>query len=103
VNNFLKKTPKRVNHLLTSFGYTMWLSKDSLTWNGLMPPFSDPLLVIWEAMNLLAQVDTSPDAPQLKLLLADAEGALCRLTIELAHRAKHQGQSEPQHSKITLH
>jgi hypothetical protein len=48
-------------------------------------------------------VDTSPDAPQLKLLLADAEGALCRLTIELAHRAKHQGQSEPQHSKITLH
>ena len=30
---------------------------------------------------------THQDAPQLKGLLADAEGALCRLTIELARRA----------------
>ena len=41
----------------------------------------------WEAMNLLTEVNTHQDAPQLKGLLADAEGALCRLTIELARRA----------------
>ncbi len=68
-----------------------------------MPFLRDPLLVVWEAMNLLAEVDTSSDAPQLKAFLADAEGALCRLTIELARCAKPQEASESQPHKITLH
>jgi hypothetical protein len=41
----------------------------------------DPLLVIWEEMNLLPEVNMYPDVPQIKKLLSDAEGVLCRLTI----------------------
>jgi len=54
-------------------------------------------------MNLLTEVNTHQDAPQLKGLLADAEGALCRLTIELARRAKPLDPSESQSGKVTVH
>jgi hypothetical protein len=49
-----------------------------------MPNFSDPLLAVWEAMNLLSEVDADPDAPQIRALIMDAEAVLCRLTMELA-------------------
>ena len=56
----------------------------------------NPLLVIWEAMNLLAEMNVCLDAPQIKNLLSDAEGVVCRLTMELAMRAK-----LPDHSNLT--
>jgi hypothetical protein len=61
----------------------------------------DPLLVIWEAMNLLAEMNMYLDAPQIKKLLSDAEGVVCRLTMELAMRGKLQDPFES--NKITLH
>jgi hypothetical protein len=51
-----------------------------------MSLFSDPLLAVWEAMNLLSKVDLDPDAPQIRALVTDAEAVLCRLTMELARR-----------------
>jgi hypothetical protein len=61
----------------------------------------EPLLAIWEAMNLLAEMSMYLDAPQIKKLLFDAEGVVCRLTMELAMRAKLQDPFES--NKITLH
>jgi len=51
-----------------------------------MSLFSDPLLAVWEAMNLLSKVDADPGAPQIRALVTDAEAVLCRLTMELARR-----------------
>ena len=48
----------------------------------------DPLLVIWEAMNLVIEADVCSDAPQISKLVAEAEEALLRLTIEVARRAE---------------
>jgi|HubBroStandDraft_6_1064221.scaffolds.fasta_scaffold600731_1 hypothetical protein len=59
-----------------------------------MPPLIDPLLIVWEAMFLLAQVDADPDTPQVKKLVTDAELVLCRLTMELSKRMKHQYASQ---------
>jgi hypothetical protein len=53
----------------------------------------DPLLVIWEAMNLLAEMNMYLDAPQIKKLLSDVEGVVCRLTMELAMRANSKTHS----------
>jgi hypothetical protein len=92
-----------VNDLLIYGGYTVFLARRPTAWKGLMHTVRDPLLVIWEAMNLLDEVGTSPDAPQLHVLLTDAEGALCRLTIELAKRAISQDPSGSQPGKIMLH
>lgn len=61
----------------------------------------DPCLGILEAMNLLAEMNMYLDALQIKKLLFDAEGVVCRLTMELAMRAKLQDPSES--NKITLH
>jgi hypothetical protein len=61
----------------------------------------DPLLVIWEEMNLFAEVNMYLDAPKIKKLLSDAAGVVCRLTMELAMRAKLQDPFES--NKITLH
>ena len=61
----------------------------------------DPLLVIWEEMNLLAEMNMYLDAPQIKKLLSDVEGVVCRLTMELAMRGKLQDPFES--NKITLH
>jgi hypothetical protein len=51
-----------------------------------MSLFSDPLLAVWEAMNLLSKVDADPGAPQIRALVTDAEAVLCRLIMELARR-----------------
>jgi hypothetical protein len=48
----------------------------------------DPLLAVWEAINLVVEADVFPDAPHVSKLVAEAEEALFRLTIELARRAE---------------
>jgi hypothetical protein len=68
-----------------------------------MPFIGDPLLVVWEAMNLLAEEETYPDAPQIKKLLLNAEEVLCRLTMELVKCAELQNLSALQPYKIMLH
>ena len=61
----------------------------------------DPLLVIWEAMNLHTETGIYPDTPYINKLLADAEGVLCQLTIELARHAELRNPC--QSPKIVLH
>lgn len=68
-----------------------------------MPLFSNPLLVVWEAMNLLSQLSAYPDAPQIKALIRDAETVLCRLTMELAREQNILDQYASRASKIVLH
>ena len=46
------------------------------------------LLVVWEAINLVIEADVFPYAPHVSKLVAEAEEALFRLTIELARRAE---------------
>ena len=68
-----------------------------------MPFIRDPLLVVWEAMNLLAEVNTNSDIPQIKKLLSDVENVLCLLTMELVRRAELHDLYTPQPRKIVLH
>jgi len=65
-----------------------------------MPLFSDPLLTVWEAMNLLSKVDADPGAPQIRALVMNAEAILCRLTMELVRRQMPQGKYAYQNNKI---
>ena len=68
-----------------------------------MPLFSDPLLIVWEAINFLSQLSAYPDAPEIKTLITDAETVLCRLTVELAREQNSLDQYTSQASKIVLH
>jgi len=61
----------------------------------------DPLLSVWEAMNILAQVNEDFNAPQIADLVANAEDALCRLTTELVRNAELQYSA--QCPEIVLH
>jgi hypothetical protein len=65
-----------------------------------MTLFSDPLLAVWEAMNLLSKVDADPDAPQIRALVMDAEAVLCRLTMELARTQISQNKYASPGNKI---
>ena len=65
-----------------------------------MPLFRDPLLAVWEAMNLLSKVDACPDSPQIRALIANAETVLCRLTMELARRQRPQNKYASEDNKI---
>ena len=65
-----------------------------------MSLFGDPLLAVWEAMNLLSEVDADPDAPQIRALIMDAEAVLCRLTMELARSQIPQTKCAYQNNKI---
>jgi hypothetical protein len=38
-----------------------------------MTSITDPLLVVWEAINLIIDVDFFPDAPHVSKLVAEAE------------------------------
>jgi hypothetical protein len=53
-----------------------------------MSIFEGPLLVVWEAMNILPAVDLHPNSPQISRLVAEIERALCRLSAELAKDAE---------------
>jgi hypothetical protein len=65
-----------------------WFSIKQLPMGTVMTSIKDPLLVVWEAINLVIEVDFFPDAPHVSKLVAEAEEALFRLTIELARRAE---------------
>src|SRR5437868_4093750 len=98
---FFTNTIKIVNYILTTSRYTCARFEMTRSGKVFMSLDRDTLLIVWEAMNLLAEVNMYPDAPQIKKLLSDAEGALCRLTIELAMRAELQDPSEC--NNVTLH
>jgi hypothetical protein len=51
----------------------------------------DPMLVVWEAMNLLAEVRVSPDTTGISKMLAEAETALFDIVSALAQRANNKG------------
>jgi len=53
-----------------------------------MSPIRDPLLVVWEAMNLLSEVSQYSDSPQTVKLISSAERALCILTEQLIRDAE---------------
>jgi hypothetical protein len=69
-----------------------------------MSIFKDPLLVVWEAMNILSALDIHPNSrSRIEGLVADAERALCRLTAELARDAELRNPSQHLHVEIALH
>jgi hypothetical protein len=95
------KAAERVKHILTIFGYINMIFQRDASEKELMAIVKDPLLVVWEAMNLLTETGIYPDTPYIDKLLADAEGVLCQLTIELARHAELRHPC--QRPKIVLH
>jgi len=53
-----------------------------------MSPIRDPLLVVWEAMNLLSEVGEYYGSPETVKLISSAERALCILTEQLIRDAE---------------
>ena len=73
------------------------MSKDKRQFEKVFMSFDrdrDPLLVIWQAMNLLDEINVYLDAPQIKKLLSDAEGLVCRLSVPLAQQAEASDSSD---------
>jgi len=54
----------------------------------------DPLLSVWEAMNILSEVNEYINSPQIAKLVANAENALCMLTTELVRDAELQNSAQ---------
>jgi RNAse (barnase) inhibitor barstar len=72
-------------------------------WHVFMTFIRDPLLVIWEAMNLVSEAaDVCSDAAQILKLIAEAEETLFRLTQELARCADFEA-SIPRMASVALH
>jgi hypothetical protein len=49
-----------------------------------MAPTRDPVLTVWQAMNLLDEVHVQSDFPATSRILAEAEIALLNLVLALA-------------------
>lgn len=49
-----------------------------------MAPTRDPVLTVWQAMNLLDEVHVQSDFPETSRILAEAEIALVNLILALA-------------------
>ncbi len=49
-----------------------------------MAPTRDPVLTVWQAMNLLDEVHVQSDFPETSRILAEAEIALSNLVLALA-------------------
>ena len=49
-----------------------------------MAPTRDPVLTVWQAMNLLDEVYVQSDFPETSRILAEAEIALLNLVLALA-------------------
>jgi hypothetical protein len=49
-----------------------------------MAPTRDPVLTVWQAMNLLDEVHVQSDFPETSSLLVEAEIALLNLVLSLA-------------------
>jgi hypothetical protein len=52
-----------------------------------MASTKDPVLTVWEAMNLLTEVDKLSDIPEISEIIADTEMILLHLTNELVQRS----------------
>jgi len=52
----------------------------------LMAPTRDPVLTVWQAMNLLQKVHVQSDFPDISRILAEAEIAVFNLVLVLAKR-----------------
>jgi hypothetical protein len=48
----------------------------------------DPVLTVWQAMNLLHKVHVQPDLPEISNILAEAEITLFALVLALAKYEK---------------
>ena len=53
----------------------------------------DPVVIVWEAMNLLTEVDILSEQPEISKISADAEMILIRLIIELMQRSDNKDSS----------
>ena len=53
-----------------------------------MAPTRDPVLTVWQAMNLLDEVHVQSDFPETSRILAEAELALSNFVLALARRDK---------------
>ena len=53
----------------------------------------DPVVIVWEAMNLLTEVDILSEKPEISKIRADAERILIRLIIELMQRSYNKDSS----------
>ena len=58
-----------------------------------MAPTRDPVLTVWQAMNLLDKVHVQSDFPETSRILAEAEIALLNLVLALAGCDKMQSIS----------
>ena len=53
-----------------------------------MAPIRDPVLTVWQAMNLLHKVHVQSDFPEISKILAEAEIALFVLALALTRCEK---------------
>jgi hypothetical protein len=53
----------------------------------------DPVLIVWEAMNLLTEVDRLSELPEISKMRADAEMILIRIITELMQLGMSRGMS----------
>jgi hypothetical protein len=51
----------------------------------------DPVLTVWQAMNLLHNVDLQPETPEILNIVAEAEKILFALVTALVRRTKETG------------
>jgi hypothetical protein len=54
-------------------------------------PVRDPVLTVWEAMNLLDNVDLQSETPEISNILVEAERILFSLVTALVRRMKETG------------
>jgi hypothetical protein len=54
-------------------------------------PTRDPVLTVWQAMNLLDDVDLQCETPEISNILAEAERILFSLVTALVRRTKETG------------
>ena len=55
-----------------------------------MTSIRDPLLTVWEAMNLLTELEGLSDLPEISKITADAEMILIHLIAELMQRSENR-------------
>ncbi len=56
-----------------------------------MAPTRDPVLTVWQAMNLLHNVDLQSETPEISKILVEAEKILFSLVTALVRRSRETG------------
>jgi len=54
-------------------------------------PTRDPVLTVWQAMNLLHNVDLQSETPEISKILVEAEKILFSLVTALVRRSRETG------------